>query len=131
MKARPRKARMIARSQVRATALIALVAVAVLVGARPAEAHIPGLEPRSADGPVSIGGPEVSRATYGYLAPGDAYDEYRFTVPEQVTRAVGILLPAPPGHADFRPGPVLPSPGPPPANGSAGGAWTVGGSPTG
>jgi hypothetical protein len=98
---------MLARSHVRATALIALVAMAVLVSARPAEAHVPGLEPRSADGPVSIGGPEVSRATYGYLAPGDAYDEYRFTVPEPVTRAVGIIVPAYPEHADFRPGLVI------------------------
>ena len=96
-----------ARALVRPAALIALVAMVVLAGARPAEAHVPGLEPGSGDGPVSIGGPEVSRATYGYLAPGDPYDEYRFTVPEQVTRAVGIIVPAYPEHADFRPGLVI------------------------
>ena len=65
-----------ARALVRPAALITLVALVVLAGARPAEAHVPGLEPGSGDGPVSIGGPEVSRATYGYLAPGDVYDEY-------------------------------------------------------
>jgi hypothetical protein len=96
-----------ARALVRPAALIALVSMVVLAGARPAEAHVPGLEPGSGDGPVSIGGPEVSRATYGYLAPGDPYDEYRFTVPEQVTRAVGIIVPAYPEHTDFRPGLVI------------------------
>jgi hypothetical protein len=96
-----------ARALIRPAALIALVSMVVLAGARPAQAHVPGLEPGSDDGPVSIGGPEVSRATYGYLAPGDAYDEYRFSVPEQVTRAVGIIVPAYPEHADFRPGLVI------------------------
>ena len=96
-----------ARALVRPAALIALVSLVVLAGARPAEAHVPGLEPGSGDGPVSIGGPEVSRATYGYLAPGDPYDEYRFTVPEQATRAVGIIVPAYPEHIDFRPGLVI------------------------
>ena len=96
-----------ARAFVRRAALIALVSMVVLAGARPAEAHVPGLEPGSDDGPVSIGGPEVSRATYGYLAPGDVYDEYRFTVPEPVTRAVGIIVPAYPEHAAFHPGLVI------------------------
>ena len=96
-----------ARALVGPAALIALVSIVVLAGARPAEAHVPGLEPGSGDGPVSIGGPEVSRATYGYLAPGDPYDEYRFTVPEPVTRAVGIIVPAYPEHTDFRPGLVI------------------------
>jgi hypothetical protein len=98
---------MSARAVVRPVALIAIVSLLALAGARPAEAHVPGLEPGPDDGPVSIGGPEVSRATYGFLAPGDAYDEYRFTVAEQVTRAVGIIVPAYPEHADFRPGLVI------------------------
>ncbi len=96
-----------ARALVWPAALIALALMVVLPGACPAAAHVPGLEPGSGDGPVSIGGPEVSRATYGYLAPGDPYDEYRFTVPEQVTRAVGIIVPAYPEHTDFRPGLVI------------------------
>ncbi len=107
MSTRPRRLNMSARAIVLPAALIALVSMLVLAGAHPAEAHVPGLEPGSGDGPVSTGGPEVSRATYGYLAPGDAYDEYRFTVPEQVTRAVGIIVPAYPEHADFRPGLVI------------------------
>lgn len=107
MSTRPHRLRMPARALVRPAVLIALVSMVVLAGAPIAEAHVPGLEPGSGDGPVSIGGPEVSRATYGYLAPGDVYDEYRFTVPEQVTRAVGIIVPAYPEHADFRPGLVI------------------------
>jgi len=96
-----------ARALAISVALIALVSIVLLAGALPAQAHVPGLEPGSGDGPVDIGGPEISRATYGYLAPGDPYDEYRFTVPEQVTRAVGIIVPAYPEHADFRPDLVI------------------------
>lgn len=98
---------MLARAAVFTAAVTALVSMVVLAGPRAAAAHVPGLEPGADDGPVSIGGPEVSRATYGYLAPGDAYDEYRFTVAEQVTRPVGIIVPAYPEHADFRPGLVI------------------------
>jgi hypothetical protein len=104
---RPRLPCLPARPLALAAALVALAAVVLLAGACPAQAHVPGLEPGSDDGPVSIGGPEVSRATYGYLAPGDAYDEYRFTVTRQVTRAVGIIVPAYPEHTDFRPGIVI------------------------
>ena len=107
MSTRSHRLRTPAWGLVRPAVLIALVLIFVLAGALPAEAHVPGLEPGSGDGPVSIGGPEVSRATYGYLAPGDAYDEYRFTVPERVTRAVGVIVPAYPEHADFRPGLVI------------------------
>ena len=103
MSTRSRRLRIPARALVRPAALIALVTLVFVAGARPAGAHVPGLEPGSGDGPVSIGGPEVSRATYGYLAPGDPHDEYRLTVPEQVTRTVGIIVPAYPEHTDFRP----------------------------
>jgi hypothetical protein len=65
-------------------------------------AHVPGLEDPS--GTVSlIPGPEVSRATYGYLAAGEQSDEYRFTVSTRVTREVAIIVPAYREHADFRP----------------------------
>lgn len=104
MSTRPRRLRRLAWALIRTAALIAFVSMVVLAGPRSAEAHVPGLEPGSGDGPVSIGGPEVSRATYGYLAPGDVYDEYRFAVGERVTRAVSIIVPAYPQHADFRPG---------------------------
>ena len=95
---------MLARAAVFTAAVTVLVSMVVLAGPRAAEAHVPALEPGADDGPVSIGGPEVSRATYGYLAPGDVYDEYRFAVGERVTRAVSIIVPAYPQHADFRPG---------------------------
>lgn len=80
-----------------------LVPVLVLIAPAWARAHVPGLEDASGGGPVRIGGPDVSRATYGYLAPGQDYDEYEFTVPERVSREVGIIVPAYPEHANFRP----------------------------
>ena len=103
----PRLSRLSARPLALPAALVAIVVVLLLVAACPAQAHVPGLEPGSDDGPVSIDGPEVSRATYGYLAPGDVDDEYRFSVPRQVTRAVGIIVPAHSEHSDFRPGIVI------------------------
>lgn len=63
---------------------------------------MPGLED-PADAASSIRGPEVSRAIYGYLAPDEGTDEYRFTVGARVTREVGIIVPAYPEHTDFRP----------------------------
>lgn len=68
-------------------------------------AHVPALEPSEfAPGvAVPIGGPEVSRAVYGYLAPGHGSDMYSFTVSENVTRTIGIIVPAYDGHAEFRP----------------------------
>ncbi len=91
------------RPELRTAALIVLVSILVLVGATPAAAHVPSLEPPPRDAPVIIDDPEVSRAIYGYLAPGEHYDEYRFRVRNPVTRSVGVIVPSYPEHADFRP----------------------------
>ena len=90
------------RAVISRTAVL-LFAALVLLFASPASGHVPGLEPQAEDGPAPIGGPEASRATYGYLAPGEDYDEYEFTAHDSVVRAVGIIVPAYPEHADFRP----------------------------
>lgn len=68
-------------------------------------AHVPSLEPapRVPLTPVPIGGPQVSRAVYGYLSDVEEYDEYEFFVPKGMTRTVGVLVPAYSEHADFRP----------------------------
>lgn len=81
---------------------MALAACAFLIAAVPAHAHVPGLEGDS-EGAAPIGGPEVSRATYGYLAPGEDVDEYVFTAGESVSRTIGIIVPAYAEHANFRP----------------------------
>lgn len=82
--------------------LFATLACIALLVASPARAHVPSLEDE-AHGPTTIGGPEVSRATYGYLAPAEKADEYTFTASETVSRTVGIIVPAWPEHEDFRP----------------------------
>ena len=72
--------------------------------ASPAFAHVPALEPSvPADEPARIGGPDVSRAIYGYLDPSESADLYEFDVEESVGRVVGLLVPAHEEHADFRP----------------------------
>ena len=71
-----------------------------------ASAHVPSLEPAEVAAPTAgrpIGGPEVSRAIYGYLAPGETADTFAFTVSEPVTRTIGLIVPAYREHADFRP----------------------------
>mgnify|MGYP001067158541 CR=1 FL=1 len=85
------------------TGLPLLGALMLLAAAAPALAHVPALEPRSAEGATRIGGPEVSRAIYGYLAPEEDYDAYRFAVDEPVTQTIGIIVPARAEHEDFRP----------------------------
>jgi hypothetical protein len=94
---------------------IGLAATVALVSAGPALAHVPFLEPAgvvsSTRGPagdpfpeaVTVGSPEVSRAIYGYLAPSDTADVYRFAVKSTVTVPVGILVPQGPGAETFRP----------------------------
>lgn len=87
----------------RTAAFIVLVSSLLSVGASLAAALVPSLEPPPRDEPVFINGPEVSRATYGYLVPGERNDEYRFRVRSPVTRTVGVIVRSYPEHADFRP----------------------------
>lgn len=47
--------------------------------------------------------PNVSRAVYGYLAPGAAYDVYTFTVPATGTVQIGLIVPVRVGLETFRP----------------------------
>jgi hypothetical protein len=53
-------------------------------------------------GAVLIGGPEKSRAIYGYLEAGQA-DAYAFTVEEPVARTISVIVPAYPEHEEFQP----------------------------
>jgi hypothetical protein len=52
---------------------------------------------------MAIGGPEVSRAIYGYLAPDEKYDAYAFHVDEPVTQTIGVIVPARGEDEGFRP----------------------------
>jgi hypothetical protein len=81
--------------------------------ASPASAHVPavegsvGFEEAAEPGDAAvIGGPEKSRAVYGYLAGGRG-DAYAFTVEEPVARTVGVIVPAYAEHEAFRPTLVL------------------------
>jgi hypothetical protein len=49
----------------------------------------------------------VSRAVYGYLAPGRAYDAYTFRVSEPVSTRIELIVPERTGQKDFRPGLLL------------------------
>lgn len=83
---------------------IPLVTILVtLLLAAPALAHVPDLEGTSEGTATPIEGPEVSRAIYGFIAPGETGDAYSFTVNEAVTRTIGVIVPAYPEHAGFRP----------------------------
>jgi hypothetical protein len=75
----------------------------VLMGVPAAFAHVPSLEPAHHADAVLIEGPEASRAVYGYLAPGEPSDAYRFRMRATVTREIAVIVPAYREHADFRP----------------------------
>ncbi len=90
-----------ARTAVRVTLLALAITLALHAGV--ARAHVPGLEQGPDGVPMTIGGPEVSRAVYGYLASDDAYDAYVFTVDEPVTQGIGVIVPVRDEHAEFRP----------------------------
>ena len=109
----------------------ALLALGALAAATPADAHVPFLEPdRPSDAPAVQGDPfpgairlpdvVVSRAVYGTLAPGEAFDAYRLSVSRPVSTPVEMLVPKSGAYRDFRPafalvGTGLPAAGVPPA----------------
>jgi hypothetical protein len=93
---------------------VAVLLAAALIAPWPGLAHVPVLEPNvSSDvtGTVAdaypaaarIGGPDVSRALYGYLSPDERFDAFAFTVSEPVTTTVGVLVPDGGGLEGFRP----------------------------
>jgi len=114
-----------------AGAAAALLALGALAAASPADAHVPFLEPdRPSDAPAvqfdpfpgAIRLPDVvvSRAVYGTLAPGEAFDAYRLSVSRPVSTPVEMLVPKSGAYRDFRPafalvGTGLPAAGAPPA----------------
>ena len=109
----------------------ALLALCAHAAAPPADAHVPFLEPdRRSDAPavqldpfpgaVRLPDAAVSRAVYGTLAPGEAFDAYRLTVSRPASTPVEMLVPKTGGYRDFRPafalvGPGLPAAGAEPA----------------
>ena len=82
--------------------------VTVLLSAATATAHVPALETSATpDGTTPLGSPDVSRAIYGYIAPGEASDRYSFTVAQPVTTTLGVIVPAYAEQVGFRPSLVL------------------------
>lgn len=105
------------RAQVMPAALLVAIVVVLTIVPAGAVAHVPVLEPESpSDSPPATDGdvdpfpaaialpdPSVSRAVYGVLAEGEAFDVYRFSVAEPIEIPVGILVPRRPELAGFRP----------------------------
>jgi hypothetical protein len=50
-----------------------------------------------------ISSPAISRAVYGFLAPGRDFDVFRFTVNSQVTTTLDLIVPARSDYAGFQP----------------------------
>jgi len=97
-------------------AVIAALTVIGVVGAlalpAAAPAHVPTVEGAQGfedgaggDGETGIGGPEKSRAIYGYLDGG--IDRYAFVTTRPVTRAFGVIVPAYDEHSSFYPTLIL------------------------
>jgi hypothetical protein len=90
--------------------VVSVVAVALAFSSVPALAHVPtiegpvGLETEAGHGgePLVIGGPEKSRAIYGFLEDGET-DTYAFDTSEVVVRTARVIVPDYPEHADFVP----------------------------
>jgi hypothetical protein len=98
----------------RALAATLVASLALTWAPASAFAHVPVLEPyaRSDAQPkgeepfpsaAAIDGPDESRAIYGYLAAGEAFDAYRFEVRQAVTTTLSVLVPVRSGTADLRP----------------------------
>lgn len=88
--------------------VVAIVALTALLPTEVARGHVPALESRAATGAATpVGGPDISRALYGYLAPGEGQDTYTFTVAEPVTTTVAILVPALAEHVGFNPTAII------------------------
>jgi hypothetical protein len=94
--------------------LVAGVLAALFALPAAAWAHVPVLEPSArSDAPPQgnnaypgasvIPGPNASLALYGYLAPGERFDSYRFKVAEKVTTTVSVLVPTGGANEAFRP----------------------------
>jgi hypothetical protein len=109
------------------TALAAAVATAILATGAfaltpPADAHVPFLEPdRPSDAPAVQRDPfpgaiplpdvAVSRAVYGTLAAGEAFDAYRLTVSRVGSTPVEMLVPKTTAYSTFRTAFALVGPG--------------------
>lgn len=93
-------------------ALVAVWVVGALALPAAVSAHVPAVEGAQGfedgagtDGETRIGGPEKSRAIYGYLE-GDA-DRYAFVTTQEVSRTIRVIVPAYDEHASFYPTIVL------------------------
>jgi hypothetical protein len=97
--------------------VLAVVAAALLpalmLPAR-AQAHVPFIEspqPSEAQGTTNVPYPQaqtlpsptISRAVYGFLAPGSKLDAYTFTVAQEVATEVSLIVPKRMGLQSFRP----------------------------
>jgi hypothetical protein len=96
------------------TIVPALALFAALVLPAAAFAHVPfieGAQRSDASGSQAVPYPQaqplpsptISRAIYGYLAPGAKFDAYTFTVSQEVTAEVSLIVPRRVGLQTFRP----------------------------
>lgn len=92
--------------------LVGIAVVGALALPAAAPAHVPtvegaqGFEDGAAeDGVTRIGGPEKSRAVYGYLDGGA--DRYAFVTAQPVSTGIGVIVPAYEEHASFYPTIIL------------------------
>ena len=94
-------------------ASVAALLPALMLPAR-AEAHVPIIEsaqPSDEQGTANVPYPQaqtlpsptISRAVYGFLAPGTGRDAYTFTVATPVTTEVSLIVPKRLGLQNFRP----------------------------
>jgi hypothetical protein len=93
---------------------VATLVLCVLMLPATAHAHVPFIESaqrsdvagsRAVPYPQAqtLPSPTISRAIYGYLAPGAKFDAYTFTVAQPVTTDVALIVPKRLGLQGFRP----------------------------